>query len=136
MIPCYMHHQRFGPRAEYRHEEGERVKNSASLAERFGQLKALTVDLTYLGPESLSPLSEVRYTVNLAHAKSVFRFDCPNEECVQGDFDLSAALGSAIAAGRTSASGESICPGWRSKTTIGKVSCSHILRYKLTVGYF
>ena len=130
-----MHQQKFGPRAEYRREEGERVKNSATLAETFAVLKSLTVDLAYLGPGTRSPLSEVRYTVNLASAKSVFRFDCPNQECVEGDFDLSSALGLAIAAGQTSAFGEVVCQGWRSKTTIDKVSCGHVLRYKLTVGY-
>jgi hypothetical protein len=130
-----MYHQKVGPRAEYRRQEGERIKNSPTLAERFGQLKSLTVDLAYFGPENLTQSSHVKYTVNLAHAKSVFRFDCPNQECVQGDFDLSANLANAVADGHTSVSGEVVCQGWRSKTTIDKVYCGHILRYKLTAGY-
>ena len=129
------HHQKVGPRAEYRRQEGERIMNSPTLAERFEQLKSLTVDLAYFGPENVAQSSQVKYTVNLAHAKSVFRFDCPNQECVQGDFDLSANLAKAVAVGHTSVSGEVICQGWRSKTTIDKVYCGHILRYKLTVGY-
>ena len=130
-----MHHQKLGPRAEYRRQEGERIKNSATLAEKFEQLKSLIVELEYFGPAKLGRTSQVRYTVNLAHAKSVFQFDCPNQECVQGDFDLSADLANAVAAGRTTASGEMVCRGWRSKTTIDSVSCGHVLRYKLTVGY-
>ena len=89
----------------------------------------------YFSPENITRSSQLKYTVNLAHAKSVFRFDCPNQECVEGDFDLSADLAKAVAAGHTSVSGEAICQGWRSKTTIDKVACGHILRYKLTVGY-
>jgi hypothetical protein len=54
---------------------------------------------------------------------------------VQGDFDLSANLANAVADGHTSVSGEVVCQGWRSKTTIDKVYCGHILRYKLTAGY-
>ena len=73
--------------------------------------------------------------VNLANAKSVFRFDCLNNECVRGDFDLSEDLANAIAAHRTSAVGEMCCQGWRSKTTIGTVQCHNILRYTLSLGY-
>jgi hypothetical protein len=130
-----MHHQKLGPRAEYRQQEGQRVSNSATLAERFGELKSLTLDLAYFGPGDLTRSSQLKYTANLAHAKSVFRFDCPNQECVNGDFDLSADLANAVAAHHTTVTGEVKCQGWRSKTTIDKVSCGHVLRYKLTAGY-
>ena len=130
-----MHQQKFSPRAEYRRQEGERVQNSATLAERFGDLKSLTVDLAFFSPEALNCSSQLKYTVNLAHAKSVFRFDCPNQECVEGDFDLSAELANAIAAHHTTVSGEAVCQGWRSKTAIDTGRCGHILLYKLTAGY-
>jgi hypothetical protein len=130
-----MQHQRHSPRAEYRQQENQRVNDSANLAEKFHDLKSLTVDLTYFAPEHLAKTSEIKYTVNLAHAKSVFRFNCTNEECVGGDFDLSAALANAVAAHRTSASGEVICQGWRSKTSIDRMPCNNILRYQLSLGY-
>ncbi|HEV2207930.1 MAG TPA: hypothetical protein VG167_04100 [Verrucomicrobiae bacterium] len=130
-----MHSHKVGPRAEYRRQEGERVKSSATLAQRFAQLTALTVDLAYSGPENLTPSQHLKYTVNLAHAKSLFRFDCPNQECVQGDFDLSTELANAVAAHQETVSGQLVCPGWRSKTTIDQVPCGHILHYTLTVGY-
>jgi len=50
------------------------------------------VDLTYFNADGIGQNNEIKYTVNLANAKSVFRFDCPNGECVGGDFDLSQAL--------------------------------------------
>jgi hypothetical protein len=130
-----MHSHKVGPRAEYRRQEGERVKNSATLAQRFAQLTALTVDLSYSGPENLTPSRHLKYTVNLAHAKSLFRFDCPNQECVQGDFDLSTELANAVAAHQKTVSGQMVCQGWRSKTTIDQVPCGHVLHYTLTVGY-
>ena len=130
-----MHHQKIGPRAEYRRQEGQRVNESVTLAERFAELKSLSAELAYFGPEDIARSSQLKCTFNLAHAKSVFRFDCPNQECVEGDFDLSADLAKAIAARQTTVTGEAVCRGWRSKTTIDTVPCGHILRYKLTVGY-
>ena len=130
-----MNQRRISPRAEYRQQESQRINDSVSLAERFRELKSLTVDLAHLDSQRHAKTGEMKYTVNLAHAKSLFRFDCPNAECVGGNFDLSAELASAVAARHTTAAGEVICQGWRSKTTMEKVRCHNILRYKLTVGY-
>ena len=130
-----MQHQKLSPRAEYRQQENQRVNDSANLAEKFHDLKSLTVDLAHLAPESLAKTSEIKYTANLAHAKAVFRFNCTNDECVGGNFDLSAALADAVAAHRTTASGEVICQGWRSKTSIDRMPCNNILRYRLSLGY-
>jgi hypothetical protein len=95
----------------------------------------LTVDLAQFAPERLSKTSEIKYTVNLAHAKSVFRFHCANEQCVGGDFDLSIALANAVATRQTDASGELICHGWCSKTVIDRSPCNYILRYKLSLAF-
>ena len=120
---------------EHREREGQRVRESSTLAERFEKLKALTVELSFFDSSGVTKNSHIKYTVNLANAKSVFRFNCPNGECVGGNFDLSAELANAVAARHTTAAGEVICQGWRSKTTMEKVRCHNILRYKLTVGY-
>lgn len=130
-----MYRQRLGARSEYREQEGQRVKDSLSLADRFRQLKSLTVELNYLDAEGLTRNSQIKYSVNLANAKSVFRFSCPNHECIRGDFDLTTQLASAVAAKRTTVTGEMLCEGWRSKTTIDTVHCHNILRYTLTLAY-
>ena len=130
-----MRQQKRGARAEYRQQESQRTQDSASVADRFPQLKSLRVDLTYFNTDGLSQNNEIKYTVNLANAKSVFRFDCPNSECVGGDFDLSQVLANAYAEHRTTAVGEMRCQGWRSKSTIGTVRCQNVLRYKLSLGY-
>jgi hypothetical protein len=130
-----MHIQKHGPRAEYRKQEGQRTQDSANVAVKFPQLKSLRVDLTNVNTDGLGLNHEIKYAVNVAHAKSVFRFDCPNDECVGGDFDLSQALTNAYAERRGSAAGESHCQGWRSKDTIGTVRCQNVLRYKLRLGY-
>lgn len=123
------------PRAEYLQEERERVQRSASLGEKFPRLKSLSVTLTYFAPGGLARRSEIKYTCNLAYAKALFYFACPNEECVGGNFDLSEALARAVAEHRKLANGEVCCQGWKSKATIGQISCGHVLRYALSLGY-
>ena len=130
-----MPHRKIGPRAEYRQRESLRINASPNLAERFTELKSLTVELSYFDASGLHRTSQIKYTVNLAHAKSVFSFACPNDECVGGDFDLSQQLAAAVAARRTSVSGESSCQGWQSKATIDSLRCQHLLRYKLSLEY-
>jgi hypothetical protein len=89
----------------------------------------------YSTSEDADRSSEIKYVVNLAHAKSVFRFDCLNGECVGGDFDLSEELANAVRARRPVATGEMCCQGWSSKSTINTVRCHNILRYKLSLGF-
>jgi hypothetical protein len=123
------------PRAKFRQKESRRVLKSDTLAVAFPKLKALKVELSFFPPDGVKRTGQMKYAVNLAHAKSVFRFDCQNKECVRGDFDLSEALAAAILARKTSVDGELCCHGWRNKDTIRKVYCRNILRYKLRLGY-
>ena len=130
-----MYRQRIGLRAEYRNQEGERVKSSPSLADKFQKLKSLVVNLKYYDSKGVAQNGQFTYTVNLDGAKSVFRFRCPNDECIRGDFDLTKELASAVAKRRTSVTGELSCQGWQNKTTIDTVHCHNILRYELKLAY-
>ena len=130
-----MYRQRIGLRAEYRDQEGERVKASPTLADKFRKLKSLVVKLGYYDPRGFAPNGQLNYVVNLDNAKSVFRFKCPNDECIQGDFDLTKELASAVAKKRTTVSGEMSCQGWQNKAAIDTVRCHNILRYKLKLAY-
>jgi len=129
------HNPRTSPRAEYQQKENLRVAASPSLVERFPKLKLLTVELSFFDAGGSVRSSQIKYTVNPEHAKSVFRFGCHNPECVGGDFDLSDALVRAVMARHTTVSGELRCHGWRSRATIGSVECQNLLRYKLAIGY-
>jgi hypothetical protein len=130
-----MYRQRIGLRAEYRNQEAERVKASPSLAERFRKLKSLVVNLRYYDSKGVASNGQLKYRVNLDGAKSVFRFRCPNDECIRGDFDLTKELASAVAKRRTTVTGELSCQGWQNKTTIDTVHCHNILRYELKLAY-
>ena len=130
-----MHNPRTSPRNEYLQREKIRVEASPSIAEKFPELKSLTVDLAYFDQAGRSRASQIKYTVNLEHARSAFQFGCQNHECVGGNFDLSIVLAQAVAARHTDADGEVRCEGWRSRTTIDTIPCHNLLRYKLTLEY-
>lgn len=123
------------PRAEYRLREIQRLNDSVSLAEKFPQLELLTVTLVFFDADGLTKTGEVRYKVNVQHAKSVISFVCPKVECLGGNFDLSDAVAQAVAARRKTAEGELRCQGVRTRAREDKVPCQKLLRYKLTLGY-
>jgi hypothetical protein len=123
------------PRAEYRLSQTQRVNQSASLVEKFPKLKSLKVDLWYFEPDGLTRTGEMRYKVNVEHAKSVFSFVCQSGECLGGDFDLSSTVEEAVAKRRKILEGEVRCPGTRIRAKESAKPCHNVLRYKLTLGY-
>jgi len=123
------------PRAEFRRHQIERANNSVSLSEKFPRLKSLTVELAYFDVDGLTRTGELRYKVNVNHARSVFSFVCPNGECLGGDFDLSDAVANAVKSGRKLVEGELRCEGWRTKPKQEKVPCQNMMHYKLKLGY-
>jgi len=131
----FMRPQKFGPRAEYRQQENERVRDSVTLARKFRSLKSLKVELTHTRSQGTSASKEIKYVVNVAHAKSVFRFDCMNGECVGGDFDLSERLADAVRARQATVTGDICCQGWSSKDTINTLRCDCLLHYKLSLKF-
>ena len=123
------------PRADYRYEQGQRVTAAPSLAEKYGKLKSLTVSVSYFAPGGITKYRQITYDVTLSHAKSIFRLDCPNNECVQGDFDLTKELEAAATKRTKIVAGELCCNGWQNKAAIQKTKCNHVLRYKLKLGF-
>jgi len=126
---------RISPRNEYLLEVSSRVEASATLANEFPDLKSMTVDLGFYDLEGRACRSQIKYKVNLEHARSVFRFECENPECVRGGHDLSDVVADAVTNRSTSVSGEHSCRGWRSRTTINHIPCGKLLRYSITLGY-
>ena len=130
-----MPHHRLGPRAEYRLQESKRTENSASLEQTYKKLKALNLVLVFYGTDGVSRLGEIKYKFNLESAKSIFRFNCRNEECIGGDFDLTDELAKAVAARRKTVSGELCCQGWKNPAGINTTHCHNVLHYELALRY-
>lgn len=130
--------KKLNPNMEFRRQQIQRANESISLGEKFPKLKSLLVNLMYFAPDGLSKTGELRYRVNVNHAKSMFSFVCPNSECSGGDFDLSAAVAQAVGKRQKILEGEVRCAGWRTKpkeAKCGKVPCGNVMRYKLSLGY-
>ena len=131
-----MQTRRTSPRAEYRLLQTQRIDASASLAQRFPELKSLTVDLEYFDASGLTRTGGMKFKPNLEKAKSVVCFNCPNAECAGGDYDLSEEVSRAISAGCKSVTGEMRCQGVRhNKEKDLRASCRNLLRYKLRLAY-
>jgi hypothetical protein len=126
-----MFHSRIGPQAAFHQQQGKMVKASPTLAVKYKRLKALTVILDFQDDKGAKHGNQLKYSVNLENAKSVFRFRCPREGCLRGDFDLSEEIDKAVAKRRTTVTGEMPCRG----RTITRDRCSNVLHYKLKLGY-
>jgi len=105
------------------------------MAKRFPRLKALRVTLEFFDPAGSAKHGEMRYKLNVEHAKSALWFACPGVECICGDFDLSEALAKAVAGRRKVATGELRCQGTRKRGDRAPVACGTMLRYKLNLNY-
>jgi len=105
------------------------------MAEKFPRLKSLKVDLSYFEPDGLTRTGELRYKVNVEHAKSAFSFVCQSGDCLAGDFDLSNAVAEAVVKRCKTVEGEVRCEGTRGNPKSGRRPCHNVLRYKLTLGY-
>ena len=123
------------PRAEHRQAQRERVDEAVRLAEKYPHLKTLKVALEFVNRVGMTKSTEMKYSANLEHAKSVVVFVCPVTECCGGDFDLTAKLAEAVTKRRTNVSGEMHCLG-SYKNNSGQVApCRSLLRYTLNLVY-
>jgi hypothetical protein len=124
-----------GARAKHQERQGRRVQEALTLSQEFPRLKSLKVNVRYLDPDAPDNSHLLNFAVNIQHAKSVLRFQCPNAECIRGDFDLTGELAKAVKRHCATVTGEMPCPGWLSKNTIGTLRCRNVLNYTLQLGY-
>ena len=124
-----------GARARHQERQVRRVQEARTLSQEFPRLKSLTVNIRYVDSDSPDNSHPLKFAVNIQHAKAVLRFQCPNTECIRGDFDLTAELAKAVKCRRSAVTGEIPCPGWLSKHTIRTLRCRNVLQYALRLGY-
>jgi hypothetical protein len=123
------------PRAEHRQAQRQRADEAVRLAEKYPQLKTLKVALEFVDREGMTKTTEMKYSANLEHAKSVLVFVCPISECCGGDFDLTARLAEAVSRRRTKVAGEMPCLGNYKKASGQVAPCRSLLRYTLNLVY-
>jgi hypothetical protein len=127
--------RKLGARDKYQERQGRRVKNAPTLSEKFPRLKSLIVDVRHFDSDAPGNSHPLKFEVNVQNAKSVLRFQCPNSDCIRGDFDLTDELAKAVKRHSNTVTGEMPCRGWFSKNTIGTVRCHNVLHYALRLGY-
>jgi hypothetical protein len=111
------------------------VDEAVRLAEKYPQLKTLKVALEFVNREGMTKTTEMKYSANLEHAKSVVVFVCPVSECCVGDFDLTAKLAEAVTKRQTKVAGEMDCLGSYKKASGLVAPCRSLLRYTLNLVY-
>lgn len=134
-FPSSMRPMKSSPRTEYKESQFRRARQSATLAEKFPELAALKVDFAYLNPNGSSRNREVRFSVNLVRASSVFRIECLNPDCVGGDYDLSDVIVRAVSDRQASVAGELQCEGWQDRFVIDQTRCHQRIAFKLALEF-
>ena len=123
------------PRADFRQRQKQRIDSAATLGAKFLELKSLTAEAEFFAEGDSARIGCIKYVMNVTRASSVICLDCPNRECVCGDFDLTEVLTAAVVGHRTSVVGAMRCPGWRDHGAIDKVKCGIVLHYRLRLAY-
>ena len=123
------------PRAEHHQAQRQRAEEALRMAEKYPQLKTLKLALEFVNRESMTKTTEMKYSANPEHAKSVLVFACPSSACWGGDFDLTAKLAEAVTKRRTKFSGEMHCLGSHKDASGQVVPCRSLLRYTLNLEY-
>ena len=134
-LPQGQGHAAKNPRAQHRLAQRQRVDDAVKLADKFPQLKSLKVSLRFVDREGMTKRTEMKYSANLDHAKSVLVFVCPISECCGGDFDLTAKLAEAVSKRKTSVVGEMHCLGSHKRASGNLAPCRSLLRYTLNLVY-
>ena len=111
----------------------QEYKYSPIISEKYPNLKSLTIRMTFYDDSGNRQVGKVRtWNVPLT-AKAFFYKKCPMWECVNGGFDLSQAVDSAIQSGEDHTKGYLICWGWQDKERVGQFHCLTELHYEISV---
>lgn len=94
----------------------------------FPQLEQLRIELSFVDPSSISPVSQV-HTLYPA-ARAFFTYRCPHSDCT-GEFNLADIVGTAVR-GTREAHGSLPCTGARPGENGTKRACELRLTYAIT----
>jgi hypothetical protein len=100
------------------------------MREAFPDLAELRVEMTFADGTATPPSAQAH--AFYPGARVFFRFACPCSDC-GGEFDLTSAIGAALAGGKRAATdGRMPCEGMRRGTQAEPFPCPVSLRYRIT----
>lgn len=111
----------------------EEYNRTAQLKEDYPQLENLTIDMSFKTHDDWCENPNPKQEVYSPNSKAFFGLKCPLRSCVDGGFNLSAAVSKMVANGETKTSGTITCPGWQN--TRRKHRCLLEMTYSITASY-
>jgi hypothetical protein len=118
---------------QQRHDRLRRDRAAAqAIRSAYPTIVTLRLELHFEGSEARVPADQVH--VMHPPARAFFEFPCPYADC-DGQFNLSDAVGAALASTKKSAAGVLECIGLRAKDHAGRQSCKLHLHYTITPEY-
>lgn len=122
--------------AAARQERIERIRRGRSAAQAlrvaFPGLERIRLELKFAGA-SANPPADQSHVLHPS-ARAFFAFPCPYADC-DGEFDLTSAVGAAVAGGAHEVRGVLDCCGQRALDYASKQTCRLQLLYTVTATY-
>jgi len=119
-----------------RRQRYERLRRDRAAAEdirsAYPSVAKLALELHFEGADPRVPTDQLH--VMHPPARAFFEFPCPYADC-DGQFNLSAAVGTALASSRKSTKGVLECSGSRVKDHTGRQPCGLHLHYTISPEY-
>lgn len=118
---------------QQRHDRLRRDRAAAqAIRLAFPSIVTLRLDLHFEGSEARVPADQLH--VLHPPARAFFEFPCPYADC-DGQFNLAAAVATALGSTKKSAVGALECSGLRAKDHAGRQACKLQLHYTITPKY-
>ena len=127
------------PRSDdrYRLQEDDRRRaydSATSVRDRFPRVSELVVRVTFIDMQRFGTYSSLMHSVSPA-AKAFFAIACPRTLCLDGGFDLDAAIAKLLRSGGQVSTGSAECAGNVQRPLPGGRTCLLQMRYDVHVEY-
>jgi hypothetical protein len=108
---------------------------SPTIAEMFPGVASLIIKMTFHEDGGDRVIESRTEDGPISQRKAFFRIKCLQRECVNGGFDLTSAVASAIHLRKDTERGRLVCQGWQDQERVGKYHCLWDLEYEIIVKY-
>ena len=121
----------------YRHQREQRRRAytlSPLVREEYPRVQQVMIELKSNDPAGVGHHSQQTHTFAQG-AKAYFMVSCPFSTCVDGGYDLSAAVAELISHQGESVTGRLVCQGWHDRRHANERRCNLELQYRITAAY-
>jgi hypothetical protein len=112
----------------------EAYHRAPHLKEKYPQLARLIIKMSFTEP-SWGSAPRPQQKVYGPDNKALFEVQCPHVECVEGGFDLRAAVSDMVTYGKSEVVSNLVCQGWQGREGINKHRCHLRVSYRISATY-